>query len=109
MYKHSEDAIDPRDKQLITWNKESRRFIVEASTLSTNGIEPRRTHPSAKMIWLWSNKHEVYVPYKKTSRVLNGDDVAAEIYTPYWWMITTNAQTLAMIDSRDTELHIIND
>ena len=112
-FRHDENVIDPRDKHLVTYSKDTKRFIVEDSDLRANGIEPmdhtytigRRT----KIIFLWSEKHQIHITYRLYKTVTKDGDLLACIYQPYFGTITDNKELFANRDSKGTELHIIND
>ena len=112
-YKHDDNVIDPRDQHLVTYSKKNKRFVVEDSDLCANGIEPMdHTYHfggRTKVIFVWSEKYQVHVPYRLCKTVTDEGDVLAWIYRPYFGTITTSNQSLADQAARGTELHIIND
>lgn len=113
-FKHSEDTIDVRDIHLITYSKEKKRFVVEVSDLRANGIEPISHHfvmgGYKWVIYLWSEKYKIHICYVYSKTIRDSDGgVVAEIFKPYFGMVTSHNETLARMASEGTELHIIND
>jgi len=113
MFKHNDNVIDPRDKHLVTYSKSSKRFIVEDSDLRANGIEPMdHTYTiggRTKVIFLWSEKHQIHITYRLKKVIKNAGDIIAWVYQPYFGMITDSKELFADRDSKGTELHILND
>jgi hypothetical protein len=116
-YKHSENVIDVRDKNLVTWNSKRKIFITEQSCLDSLGISARyfasrnSSGSFSKTIYLWSEKFEVTIPYTRTSVISNLDDeIEAEIYKPVSYFGSNQSKTLeAYLNAQGTELHILND
>lgn len=112
-YKHSENAIDPRDKYLVTYSPKSKRFIVEASSLKANGIEPESHHYTIGgpkwVIFLWSEKYQLHICYRHQRQVRQNGELIADVFVPYFSSITGRNSSKAHSDSLGTELHIIND
>ena len=113
-YKHDRNTIDPRDKSLVTYSKKSRKFIIESSSLHGAGIEPAIHNfiigGDTWVINLWSEKYQMHICYKWNKKVIDADgDLVADIFTPYFDMVTTLNGTRACQASIGTELHIIND
>lgn len=113
MYKHSENTIDPRDKNLVTYSKSSKIFIVEASSLKAAGITPeshRYTIGGQKwVIFLWSEKYQLHICYRHQRQVRENGELIADVFVPYFSIITGGNSTKAHKDSLGTELHILND
>ena len=113
MYKHEEAQLDPRDTSLVTYSKNSKRFIVEASSLRGAGIEPQ-WHTSVVgsyfYLWLWSEKLQTSILYKKVKTLRDPDnDPIADVFVPNFTMIVTDTDLKASELSAGTELHILND
>ena len=113
MYKHEEAQLDPRDTNLVTYSKNTKRFIVEASSLHGAGIEPQ-WHTSVIgsyfYLWLWSEKLQTSILYKRIRTVRDADnDPIAEVFVPSFTMIVTDTDLKARELSEGTELHILND
>jgi len=112
-YKHDENQLDPRDKQLVTYSPSTKRFIVEASSLKGSGIEPqfhRGTLGCYYYLWLWSEKLQTSILYKEQREVKSPDgEVIANVFIPEFTMITTDKELNARSLSKETELHILND
>jgi len=113
MYKHEENQLDPRDKDLVTYSPTTKRFIVEASSLKGSGIEPQY-HPgvlgSYYYLWLWSEKLQTSILYKEKNVVKSSDgEIIANVFIPDFTMITTDKELKARSLSKETELHILND
>ena len=113
MYKHDDNVIDPRDKHLVTYSKDTKWFIVEDSDLRARGIEPFQhlyTIGGWKwVIYMWSEKHQIHIPYRLYKTESHDGDILAWIYRPYFGMITDSKELFADRDSKGTELHILND
>ena len=113
MYKHDENTIDPRDTNLVTYSPKSKQFIVEASSLKANGIEPIShlyTIGGTKfVIHLWSEKFQTYICYRFKEQKWFRGELIAEIFTPYFGILTGSNDSKAHIASFGTELHILND
>lgn len=113
MYKHDENVIDPRDTNLISYMPETKRFIVEASTLKANGIEPFSHHYTIGgpkwTIYMWSEKYQTHITYRHVRQVKIHDEVVADLFVPYFGMIIGTNESLAHTASFGTELHILND
>jgi hypothetical protein len=115
-YKHSENVIDIRDKNLVIWNSKRKFFITEQSYLDALGISARYTATRnssgsfSKMIYLWSEKFETTIPYTRTSVVSDLDDTnQLEIYKPVSYFGSNQSKILeAYLNAQGTELHIIN-
>jgi len=113
MYKHEDNQLDPRDKNIVTYSPKAKRFITEASTLKAAGITPKwhkGTLGSYFYLWLWSEKLQTSILYKhiKTTRDSEYNPVA-DVFVPEFSMITTDVQSKAHSLSAGTELHILND
>ena len=113
-YKHDTNTIDPRDTNLISYNKKSKYFLAEASMLRAQGIEPIQHHDvisrkSKWIVYLWSERHQVHVPYIHSSQVTNCGEVIADVFKPSFGIINTNAESEANAAARGTELHVLND
>ena len=113
-YKHDVDGIDPRDKHLISYDKNTKHFVVEASDLKGAGIEPQYTTGvlyKGFYLYIWSDKYQIWVLYRenKSKRVMNGEDVIADVFTPDFSIVSSHEELLARKDPEGTELHIIND
>jgi hypothetical protein len=114
MYKHEENQIDPRDKSLVTYNTQSKRFCTEASSLHAAGIEPHSHHFTIGgpkwVIYLWSEKFEMSIPYVHSRKVKDSEgELIADIFTPRFDSIVTLKEHNAHSASLYTELHILND
>ena len=113
MYKHEENQLDPRDKDLVTYSPKSKRFIVEASSLKGSGIEPQFHQGvlgSYYYLWLWSEKLQTSILYKEKNAVKSPDgEIIANVFIPEFTMITTDKELKARSLSLETELHILND
>ena len=113
MYKHNENTIDPRDTNLITYVPKTKRFICEASMLKANGIEPVSHHftigGSKFVIHLWSEKFQTYICYRFKEQKWFRGELIADIFTPYFGIISTDKELKAHDASIGTELHILND
>jgi hypothetical protein len=114
MYKHEENQIDPRDKNLVTYSPTSKRFIVEASSLRGSGIEPQSHHFTIGgpkwTIWIWSEKFQTSILYVHNRSVKSPDgELVADVFTPRFDMITSTNESNAHTASIGTELHILND
>jgi len=112
MYNHEENQIDPRDKHLVTYSPNSKRFIVEASSLKGTGIQPQR-HQNILgdyyYLWLWSEKLQTSILYKEQRSVKSEDgEVIANVFVPSFSMITSDKELNARSLSKETELHILN-
>lgn len=111
MYKHDENTIDPRDPDLVTYS--NKKFVVEASSLKANGIEPIShlyTIGGRKfIIYLWSEKFQTYICYRQQRQVKHHDEVAADVFVPYFGILTGGRDSKAHAASLGTELHILND
>jgi len=113
-YKHDEHTIDPRDTNLITYSKKSKYFIAEASMLHGSGIQPMAHvdllgRKTKWLVYLWSEKHQVHVPYIHSNQVKVDGEVVADVFKPDFGIITSNAECEANSAAKGTELHIIND
>lgn len=113
-FKHDDTTIDPRDKSLVTYSKESRKFIVESSSLYGAGIQPVNHNfiigGDKWVIYLWSEKYQMHICYKWNKNVIDVEgELVADIFTPYFGMISTLNETRANQASLGTELHILND
>jgi len=111
-FKHGPQSLDPRDKHLVSFNPDTKIFVTEASSLKGAGIEPA-SHQYVigghkYIIFLWSEKAQIYITYRYTRKVTDGD-VIADVFTPYFGMIVTDAEFKANQLSLGTELHILND
>jgi len=107
MYKHEENSIDPRDKNLVTYYPISKTFIVEMSMLAGKKITPFRFNNSLGKtewyIWVWANKLDTYIKYKQDRRVTDPDgDLVSTIFLP----VHSNYLPKEAIG---TSLHILND
>ncbi len=113
MYKHSENAIDPRDTHLVTYAKDSKSFIVEASSLKANGISPESHYFTIGghkwVIYLWSEKYKLHICYKHQRQVKRSGEVIADVFAPYFGILTGSNDSKAHTASLGTELHILND
>jgi hypothetical protein len=114
MYKHEENQIDPRDKSLITYNPQSKRFCTESSSLHATGIEPQSHHFAIGgpkwTIWVWSEKFQTSVLYVHNRSIKSPDgELIADVFTPRFDMVTSNNELNARSASMGTELHILND
>lgn len=118
-YRHNENQIDPRDKNLVTWDPKQRMFVVERSMLDnvmgpSGKIEPfYATYGNnpipEEFIWMWSSKHQVCILYFLRSRVYNGSDIACSIYEPFPNAFYGLQDRAAYEDAVGTTLHILND
>ena len=103
-FNHSENQIDPRDKNLISYNRDSKSFIVDASDLKANGITPMH-HVSAInncwIIWMWSERLNKSLAYKRKQNIMDpsGEELVATEFIPFEY----NEFTVV------TTLHILND
>lgn len=113
MYKHDENTIDPRDTNLITYVPESKRFVCEASMLKANGIEPVSHHytigGSKFIVHLWSEKFQTYICYRFKEQKWFRGELVADVFTPYFGILTGGNDSKAHAASLGTELHILND
>ena len=114
MYKHDENTIDPQDKHLVTYVKGKRKWITEASSLQANGISPTQHHYTIggikKIIYLWSERYKLHICYRHSHKELDtAGEVMADVYTPYWGIISGGNETLANQASLGTQLVILND
>jgi len=114
MFKHEENQIDPRDKSLISYNPQSKRFCVESSSLQAAGIEPIFHHYTIGgpkwVIYLWSEKFEMSIPYVHFRQVKDSEgELIADVFAPRFDMIETLKKHNAHAASLYTELHIQND
>jgi hypothetical protein len=113
MYKHSENTIDPRDTNLITYSKESKKFIVEASSLKANDISPELHYYTIGgnkwIIFLWSEKYQLHICYRHQRQVKQNEEVIADVFAPYFGILTGGNDSKAHTASLGTELHILND
>ena len=112
MYKHSENAIDPRDTNLVTYSKESKRFITEASSLKAAGISLKSHYYTIGNIWvifLWSEKYQLYICYRHQRQVKQNEEVVADVFVPYFGILSGGNSSKAHTASLGTELHILND
>jgi hypothetical protein len=111
-YKHEENQLDPRDKNLVSYTPGKKLFVAEASDLHGSGIEPawHKGIFSYYYIWLWSEKLQTSILYKHNRTVRGPEhDVIADVFVPYFTMITTDSEMKARELSEGTELHILND
>lgn len=113
-FKHSTDTIDPRDNHLISYNEMSKLFVVTASDLRANGIEPTMHNftigGNRWIIYLWSEKYQLHICYKWNRKITDPyGDLIADVFVPYFGMISTLNETRANQASLGTELHILND
>lgn len=112
-YKHESNQIDPRDRHLVSYNADTKRFIVEASDLNGHGIEPewhRGVISSYYYLWMWSERLQTSILYAHTGRVRNADnEVIADVFTPRFDIISSQTDVEAHTLSAGTELHILND
>lgn len=111
-FKHSEHVIDIRDKNIITWNSKRRIFTSEVSMLSHLGFSLYNSDIRKKpTIYLWSEKHQVSIPYNRTEIVKNSEgEHLAEIYKPVSYFNSNQSKALdAYLDAQGTEFHIYND
>lgn len=113
MYNHSENTIDPRDTNLVTYSPKNKRFIVEASMLKANGIEPiSHLYPiggSKFVVHLWSEKYKLHICYRQKRQVRQNGELVADVFVPYFSIITGGNSLKAYTASLGTELHILND
>jgi hypothetical protein len=113
MYKHSENAIDPRDTNLVTYSPESKQFIVEASMLNAQGISPKghtfTIGGRRWVIYLWSEKYKMHICYKHQRQITRNAELVADVFVPYFGILTGGNDSKAHTASLGTELHIIND
>jgi hypothetical protein len=113
-YKHTEHVIDIRDKNLVTWNPKRRIFTSEVSMLSHLGFSLYYAKSDSGMkpaIYLWSEKHQISIPYIRTEIVKNSEgEHLAEIYKPISYFGSNQSKALdAYLDAQGTEFHIYND
>lgn len=113
-FKHSEATLDPRDKNLVSYNSESKRFVTEASTLRAADIEPVKNDyvlgGHKYTLFLWSEKYGLHIRYRFDRKVYDRNgEVVADVFTPYFGIISTRAESLASTAAAGTELHILND
>jgi hypothetical protein len=113
MFKHEDNQIDPRDKYLVSYHKDSKTFVCEASDLRANGIEPVSHYFTIDgpkwVIYMWSETYQTSICYKQTSQIKNEGDVIADVFVPYFSVLTGGNDSKAHAASRGTELHILND
>ena len=113
MYKHEENTIDPRDKNLVTYSPTSKKFITEASSLKAAGITPIShlyTIGGTKfVIHLWSEKYKTHICYRFNEQKWFRGELIADIFTPYFGILTGGNDSKAYSASLGTELHILND
>ena len=114
MYKHDDNTIDPRDTNLVTYAADSKKFIVEASMLRAMGITPESHLYTIGghrfVIHLWSEKFQTYICYRsmKSKKSPDGETIA-DVFAPYFGILTGGNSTKAYMASMGTELHILND
>lgn len=114
-FKHEEHSLDPRDINLVSYNKVTKRFVSEASDLKGAGIEPefvREVLFQGYVIWLYSAKFDKYVLYResKAKQVRDGEgDIVADVYVPHFGSISNEKELRLMESALGTELHILND
>ena len=113
MYKHDENVIDPRDKHLVSYTPEKKKFVTEASSLKGSGIEPTSHHYTIGgpkwIIFMWSEKFQLHITYVWNRAVKHGDEVVADVFVPKFDMIVTLNEHRAHAASMGSELHILND
>lgn len=111
VYKHEENQVDPRDKNLVTYSVASKRFIVEASSLKAAGVSLIYIYGGKKLIlWLWSEKFQLSIPYVHHRQVKSPDgELIADVFIPRFDSIVTLREHNAHAASLGTELHILND
>jgi len=113
MYNHSENAIDPRDQHVVSYHKDSKTFVCEASDWRANGITPVSYYFTIGgpkwIIYMWSEKFQRHICYKQTSQVKNEGEVIADVFTPYFSSLSGGTESQAHAASLGTELHILND
>ena len=113
MYNHSENTIDPRDKHLVYYNEDTKIFVCEASDLKANGITPISHHFTIGgpkwVIYMWSEKHQLHICYKHHQQITNDGDVIADVFVPYFSILTGGNDSRAHAASMGTELRILND
>jgi hypothetical protein len=113
MYKHSENAIDPRDTNLVTYSPKTKCFVTEASSLKANGIVPESHHYTIGgpkwVIFLWSEKYQLHICYRHQRQVRQNGELVADVFVPYFSIITGENKSKAHAASLGTELHILND
>ncbi len=114
MFKHEENQIDPRDKSLISYNPQSKRFCTESSSLHGAGIKPYSHHYIIGglewVIYLWSEKFEMSIPYVHFRQVRDSEgELIADVFAPRFDSIVTLKEHQAHTSSLYTELHILND
>jgi len=111
MYKHNENTIDPRDTNLVTYS--NKKFIVEASMLGSMGIEPESHYFTIGgpkyVIYLWSEKYKLHICYKHQRQIIQNEDLVADVFVPYFGILTGSNDSKAHTASLGTELHILND
>jgi len=113
-YKHTSEGLDPRDKNLVSYNKDRKIFVTEASSLRAAGIEPA-SHQyvidgNKYIIWLWSEKLGTHICYRHADKVKSPDgELIADVFKPHFSMIVTDTDSKARKQSDGTELHILND
>lgn len=112
-FNHGEHTIDPRDENVVTYNKDKKLFITEYSDLECIGVTTQ-THVFTiggprECIYLWSEKIKFHVPYKFNRHIMNGDEIAGDIFLPEFSMVCTDKEFAAQQASLGTELHILND
>ena len=113
-FKHTSEGLDPRDKHLVSYSKDTKIFVTEASSLRAAGIEPASHHYVINgpkyIIWLQSEKLGTHICYRHADKVKSPDgELIADVFKPYFSMIATDADHKARKQSEGTELHILND
>ena len=113
-FAHNENTFDPRDKHLVTINKEKKLIITEASDLKAAGITPKIHYQTIGgavfYIWMYSPKVDATIPFKflKNKRTPDGDVIAA-IFVADFPSIWNKKLAMARELLQGWELHILND
>ena len=116
MNKYNTDSatFDPRDKHLVTINKDKKLIITEESDLKAAGISPMMHYHTIGgalfYIWMYSPKTGINIPFKfkKNRRTPDGDIIAA-IFVADFPSIWSKQQAEARELTNGWELHILND
>jgi hypothetical protein len=114
-FKHDETTLDPRDKHLVSYNKETKRFVCESSDLRGAGIDPefrRDVLFTGYILWVYSPLFDRCILYRenKAKQVRDGEgELIADVFTPHFSSIASDMERRMMEASLGTELHILND
>ena len=110
-FRHEEHQIDARDANMVTYIKDTNHLICEASMLECHNIKPKYhidVVGNGFYIWLWSEKFKSSITLKKSDTIFNGDNKVADVYLPYFGVITCDNETLIRRAVKGLELHILN-